>query len=268
MKLEQEISNLKSVLPSRQPTSSYAIVASSPPSRFNTGSKPNSQHYSSQRPATPFRIIWGTQFSCTADVVTRAAIPLTPAGMHSHITVKRSVRTRQNGKHKWWFTIMAPAETLSFLDSHWDPLLTRAGWCLQSSLQPHSYAPGSTNPVSSHYNVPSGNRSSSPSTCQNRHRNPSTADSVSASNPCPVPSRSAVNVPASNPIPSPSGSQRANSAPTTSAEEQEGIDTHDVPPLSPTLPPSNPTHLHVSADLPCLPSNSFLGAPPPVEEGV
>ena len=179
VKLEQDIAHLKSLIPPSHSMMSYAKAASSHPSGVFSHRTPNSHHHSSQlrKAATPFRIIWGTQSSCTTDVVTRAILPLTPVGMHSHITVKRSVRTRPDGKHKWWFTIMAPADILSFLDSQWDPLFARAGWCLQASLQHHSYAPGPAASHSSSNNDPSGSLISSQTNSQIRFKKPSATSS-------------------------------------------------------------------------------------------
>ena len=57
----------------------------------------------------PFRIVWGTQRSCTSQVVWKAITALLPTRVHSSILVKRSSRHKE-AKLIWWFTIMAPSE--------------------------------------------------------------------------------------------------------------------------------------------------------------
>ena len=81
----------------------------------------------------PFRIIWGTQRSCTSQVVWKAITALLPTHVHSSIVVKRSSRHKE-AKLIWWFTIMAPSAVMQQVEEIWSYLVVRSGWSLRTSL--------------------------------------------------------------------------------------------------------------------------------------
>ena len=81
----------------------------------------------------PFRIVWGTQGSCSSLVVHKAICTLLPNTLWGSITVKRSVR-RRDGRLMWWFTIMAPDEVMQQITNAWHILESRTSWFLLQSL--------------------------------------------------------------------------------------------------------------------------------------
>ena len=141
---------------------------------------------------------------------------------------------------------IAPADTLSFVAGR-DPLLARAGWCLQASLQHHSN------------NDPSGSHSSPHTNRQNRLRCPSPLGLVvkaSASNLRHTSSADFVSVSVV------AGSQQSSSDPPI-PDEIHGNNHEHGDPLSPT----SPTTLSDLANIPGLHStfirrsSSSRGAP-------
>ena len=88
-----------------------------------------------------------TQWRCTPEVLLKAISPMLPKEDFKSVVVKKSYR-RLNGKSKWWFTIIAPPNTLSIIKAAWPTLQAESCWVLQSSLRKH-------HPLSSHLPSPS-----------------------------------------------------------------------------------------------------------------
>ena len=81
-----------------------------------------------------FRIIWGTRFSTKEPEVQRALSALVPSEDSQSIRVKKSVR-RSRDRTKWWFTVMAPEDTLATLENSWSVTECNMTWKLQKSLR-------------------------------------------------------------------------------------------------------------------------------------
>ena len=80
-----------------------------------------------------FRVIWGTRFSTTVESVKSVVSHVIPLDSES-LQVANSVR-RKEGQTRWWFTIMAPPDTLSTIEASWSTC-TQSNWKLQGSLCP------------------------------------------------------------------------------------------------------------------------------------
>ena len=59
-------------------------------------------------------------------------------------------------ERKWWFTILAPVDTLSIIDTSWHLLSARCSWSLQHSLKSSGHPPAFKSPVHKHVNKGSG----------------------------------------------------------------------------------------------------------------
>ena len=81
-----------------------------------------------------FRIIWGTRFSTKEPEVQWALSALVPSEDSQSIRVKKSVR-RSRDRTKWWFTVMAPEDTLATLENSWSVTECNMTWKLQKSLR-------------------------------------------------------------------------------------------------------------------------------------
>ena len=80
-----------------------------------------------------FRVIWGTRFSTTVESVKSVLSHIVPLDSEL-LQVIKSVR-RKEGRTRWWFTIMAPPDTLSTIEASWSTC-TQSNWKLQGSLRP------------------------------------------------------------------------------------------------------------------------------------
>ena len=81
-----------------------------------------------------------TQWRCTPEVLLKAISPMLPKEDFKSVVVKKSYR-RLNGKSKWWFTIIAPPNTLSIIKAAWPTLQAESCWVLQSFLRKHHPSP-------------------------------------------------------------------------------------------------------------------------------
>ena len=111
-----------------------------PPTHIgNPTSNPQATEHAVTQPISPpksFRIVWGTQWWCTPEVLLKAISPMLSKEDSKSVVVKKSYR-RLNGKSKWWFTIIAPPSTLSIIEAAWPTLQAELRWTLQSSLRKH-----------------------------------------------------------------------------------------------------------------------------------
>ena len=80
-----------------------------------------------------FRVIWGTRFSTTVESVKSVLSHIIPLDSEL-LQVTKSVR-RKEGRTRWWFTIMAPPDTLSTIEASWSNCI-QSNWKLQGSLRP------------------------------------------------------------------------------------------------------------------------------------
>ena len=207
--------------PTRPPT-----TAPRPPTRPRTSAPrpPPSLPPPSQRTAParapnhlPFRIVWGTQRSCSTQVIHKAICALLPSSLLTSITVKRSFRQRA-ARPMWWYTVISPADVVDQITSIWHILESKTNWSLLQSLSERLPRPaqhpanGSTHPLTPP-------PSSSP--------NQATTPSVSVTNPPPTASLGELPPPPSN-------------LPDTSCD-------HLYSPLSPTEKSTSPLDPHNSA---------------------
>ena len=126
-----------------------------PPTHIgNSTSNPQATEHAVAQPISPpksFRIVWGTQWQCTPEVLLKAISPMLPKEDSKSVVVKKSYR-RLNGKSKWWFTIIAPPSTLSIIEAAWPTLQAESHWTLQSSLRKYhplpSYLPSPSHTTS------------------------------------------------------------------------------------------------------------------------
>ena len=81
-----------------------------------------------------FRIIWGTRFSTKEPEAQQALSALVPSKDSQSIRVKKSMR-RSRDRTKWWFTVMAPEDTLATLENSWSVTECNMTWKLQKSLR-------------------------------------------------------------------------------------------------------------------------------------
>ena len=122
------------------PSTQIEIPTSNPQANEPAVTKPTS-------PPKAFRIVWGTQWRCTPEVLLKAISPMLPSEDSKSVVVKKSHR-RSNGKSKWWFTIIIPPSTLSIIEEAWPALHAKSRWTLESSLRKHHPLPSGLPPPS------------------------------------------------------------------------------------------------------------------------
>ena len=158
--LLQQSSTLISSIPGTQQCPNTQVETSSHPSHYSSHHQehrlqPATPHHQnhSQRVSNslPFRIVWGTQRNCSSQVLLKAICALLPSSAWGKISVKRSVR-QIGSRSQWWFTIMAPDETMNEIVSVWHILESRTSWSLIQSLshRPHLPHPTQTHASSLH----------------------------------------------------------------------------------------------------------------------
>ena len=86
----------------------------------------------------PFRVIWGTPRNCSSSVIFKAISALLDHSTSESIMVKRSIRQRAH-KSVWWFTIMAPPDTMHRIEEVWPTLQSKTAWNLKTSLSSHQH---------------------------------------------------------------------------------------------------------------------------------
>ena len=83
-------------------------------------------------------VVWGTDSSCNAEVVTKAITALLAPHLSRSITVNKSVKRLRNSKRLWWFTVFAPPEIMTQIETFWPSLESRSSWSLQPALSRHN----------------------------------------------------------------------------------------------------------------------------------
>ena len=78
-----------------------------------------------------FRLVWGTRYTTPVPTIRTAIARILKERFTEEIIVVRSVKRRVD-KTSWWFTVMAPPDTLESLDSNWESVASTytTGSCL------------------------------------------------------------------------------------------------------------------------------------------
>ncbi len=77
---------------------------------------------------------FGTRFSTNEAVIKFTLSSMVPREDVNSLNVTKSIKS-SNGRTNWWFTVMAPPETLSILETSW-AASAQGNWKLQKSLRP------------------------------------------------------------------------------------------------------------------------------------
>ena len=102
----------------------------------------------------PYRVIWGTPRNCSSAVIFKAISALLEHSVSDSIMIRRTSRQRSH-KSIWWFTIMAPPNTIRKIEDVWTTIQSKTSWSLRTSLSSHqnniNHHPVSAHSHSSHY---------------------------------------------------------------------------------------------------------------------
>ena len=111
-----------------------------------------------------FRIIWGTRIPTSVESILSALSDVLKVQHPDSVRVVKSVKRGHDDRTKWWFTVMAPHDVLTNIESAWPATLD---WKLQHSLRPPSLdniPPSTASSKDSPMNQPSAEPASQTST--------------------------------------------------------------------------------------------------------
>ena len=109
---------LKKCRKSRQfPTYASSVLRTTASSSHPLVRVPSSQSRTSSN-SLPFQVVWGTQRSCSTQVMLKAISAHLPNTAQSSLVVKH----QRASKLIWWFTIKAPAELIQKIEGVWHVL--------------------------------------------------------------------------------------------------------------------------------------------------
>ena len=132
----------------RNPTSASASASASASSGQASRRSSGNRRRSSNPFSDSYRIIWGTRFTTSvATVRSTVAEILKERYISNDVHVVRSVKRREDRARRW-FTVMAPPDILTLLDSSWPDRTSSTSWMLLKA-----FGPTQRDPTSSHQPV-------------------------------------------------------------------------------------------------------------------